>query len=234
MFKRSLKIWTLSDLHGELIEPPKQEFDVVIIAGDICPDFDKDLSQNAFYQLRWINTAFRMWCKSIEKPIIVTWGNHDSVGAFLPDDINFADNVTLLLDSGTSFRGINIWGTPRTPRYGTFCFTAEDQELTRYWDLIPDDTQLLICHGPFWGVNDTVSRYNRVTGLDYLTNDGSKTLLTRVNQLKLHLFICGHLHNINNKKHISHSGTSCVNVAIRDDDYNIVNRGYILSYKYEK
>jgi Icc-related predicted phosphoesterase len=69
----------------------------------------------------------------------------------------------------------------------------DDDILNRYWDNIPDDVDVLITHGPAFGIADEVKEGK--TGK--VENVGSKSLLKKIETLKTlnleyHLF--GHIH----------------------------------------
>lgn len=93
----------------------------------------------------------------------------------------------VLNDSGFEFDGVKIWGSPITPWFHDFAFNRHrGMRIRPHWDMIPDDTNILVTHGPPMGILDLTSR-----GI----YAGCQDLLERIKQLKqlkLHLF--GHIH----------------------------------------
>jgi Icc-related predicted phosphoesterase len=116
--------------------------------------------------------------------------------------------IIYLEDSGTSFDGLNFWGSPWTlgPQWMAFTYRAMEGESTR-WAQIPSDTNVLITHGPPQGILDR----------DYSgQHRGDARLLARLEAVrpKLHLF--GHVHDQNGE--MERFGTKFVNAAVGDDD----------------
>jgi Icc-related predicted phosphoesterase len=68
------------------------------------------------------------------------------------------------------------------------------------WDTIPDDTDILIVHGPPRGVRDL--SYNRDNDLEMC---GDRALVTAVMRVKPKLMLFGHIHNF---KDIENQGVS--------------------------
>lgn len=168
----------VSDLHGHL--PVIDECDLLLIGGDVCPAIDHSEER----QRRWLDREFRDWLERVPaKRIIGTWGNHDFVAQAgkapaLPGD--------WLIDAGTTWEGLTIWGSPWTPTFGTWAFMDRDDNLAERWSWIPEDTSILITHGPPHGRCDQTHRGPRA---------GSESLARRVSELsRLCLHLCGHIH----------------------------------------
>jgi Icc-related predicted phosphoesterase len=93
----------------------------------------------------------------------------------------------------------------------------DDIELYDIWAKIPDNTNVLITHGPSYGVLDLVTRtYGRDPHV------GSKTLAYRKKQLKdLKLHVSGHIHCAYGKVQVN----NCLNInpAVLNDSYILVN-----------
>lgn len=146
-------IYAVSDLHGNLPEAP--ECDLLILAGDICPDYrpygnragmvDKGGTQ----QSRWLDTEFREWLLGVRKSrteVVAIWGNHDFVGeqSFLVPDLPW----TLLRDSEARAAGLRVWGTPWVPGLPYWAFYGREAQLQARADAIPDGIDILVTHGP--------------------------------------------------------------------------------------
>lgn len=105
-------------------------------------------------------------------------------------------NIILLNDSSVELEGIKFWGSPITPEFNNWAFnryrTLEQAQyrgspwIKNHWDLIPLDTEVLITHGPSYGILDLLLQGGRV---------GCEELAKKIDELKslrLHLF--GHIH----------------------------------------
>ena len=51
--------------------------------------------------------------------------------------------------------GIKIWGSPITPYFYGWAYNRNrGEEIKKHWDLIPDDIDILVTHGPAFGIMD--------------------------------------------------------------------------------
>jgi hypothetical protein len=136
-----MKIIATSDLHGNLPEVP--ECDILILAGDICPDFAAGgLDTSGVGQGEWLDTTFREWLEPISKRcnVIATWGNHDFVGEHpsLVPDLPWI----LLVDDSVVIDKLKIHATPWCPNLPFWAFFASDRALEYRADSIPEDTDI--------------------------------------------------------------------------------------------
>jgi Icc-related predicted phosphoesterase len=100
-------------------------------------------------------------------------------------------NCTYLEDSFVVVDGIKIYGTPWQPWFYDWAFNLKrGDELAAKWKLIPDDTDVLLVHGPPYTHGDMTMTREMV---------GSKTLLARIQELSLKLVVTGHIHEGNGK-----------------------------------
>ena len=83
------------------------------------------------------------------------------------------------------------------------------------WSQVPEDTDVLVVHGPAYGYGDVVeaSLSGRVQG-----HLGSSTLLYRVEEVKPKLMISGHIHS--GQKVSSNGETLFINASICTEDYS--------------
>ncbi|KAK3782991.1 hypothetical protein RRG08_058050 [Elysia crispata] len=92
-----------------------------------------------------------------------------------------------LLDSSITICGIKIHGSPWQPFFGDWGFNLPRGEAClEKWDKIPDDTDILVTHGPPIGHGDHCFDGQRAGCVELLT-----TIQTRVKP-RYHLF--GHIH----------------------------------------
>lgn len=223
----------LSDLHGYM--PKLAGGDMLIIAGDITARDRVD---------EWC--AFFKWFKAqnYEKKILVA-GNHDGfleqcctseksrelLEEYKDKDIHDEDWYDYLCDSGTEFQGLKIWGSPWTPAFCDWHFMKHtDDELAQVWNKIPATTDILITHGPPYGVLDYVKYSSKG---DHLRHAGCYKLTKAIDYVKPGLHVFGHIHE-QGGKHVlyKHHGpnTLCVNASIMNEHYEPVNKSTRVLY----
>lgn len=219
-----LKIDAISDLHGHY--PKLEGGDLLIIAGDLTA---RDQVKEYMSFLRWFNS------QNYRKKILIA-GNHDNgfVGPWGDAKGPFRENKTFydfdyLLDSGTKFEGLKIWGTPWTktfPGINPKCcaFTVDrESELQEKFDLIPNDIDILISHGPPFMILDEVDP----AGDGTMFPTGSQMLRMALDRVRPKVLICGHIHEQGGKSLMyKHQGpnTMCYNVSYVNEYYKPVNK----------
>eukprot|EP01017_Pseudomicrothorax_dubius_P051647 TRINITY_DN9989_c0_g1_i1.p1 TRINITY_DN9989_c0_g1~~TRINITY_DN9989_c0_g1_i1.p1 ORF type:complete len:206 (-),score=19.40 TRINITY_DN9989_c0_g1_i1:44-661(-) len=93
-----------------------------------------------------------------------------------------------LEDSSVELFGYKIYGSPWTPAYCCSAFSAKrGEEIRSKWNKIPDDTDILMTHGPPYGIRDIAAKHGKHVGCE----DLRKTVQERVKPL-IHVF--GHIH----------------------------------------
>ena len=85
---------------------------------------------------------------------------------------------------------IKIWGSPWQPEFYNWAFNLpkNGDELKAKWDMIPEDVDILITHGPAWGFLDDVDGRRG----DHL---GCELLAERIKSIKPKIHVCGHIHS---------------------------------------
>lgn len=203
-----MKIVCLSDthnIHNEIVVP---DGDLLIHAGDAT-------ARGTIDEVR----AFNMWFTSLpHKYKVFVAGNHD----WLFEKNNeiareiLSSNIIYLQDSAVEIEGLKIYGSPWQPRFYDWAFNLNrGAELAEKWELIPDDTNILVTHGPPNGVLDEVPRQ---WGIE---NTGCEELRKRIDtlaekdHLKLHVF--GHIHCGYGRT--EQNGVTFVNASNCDEQY---------------
>ena len=189
--KMSIKILHISDTHGFHEMYPMERFkgiDVVVHSGD-CSNY-KDVVRNES-EVR----AFLAWYRDVPvKDKIYVAGNHDtSIERNRVKPIDFAEHgITYLENNGVSMHGLNFWGSPHTPTFGEWAFMKSRQTISRVWEDIPEDTDVLIVHGPPKGVRDL--SHDKDGQLEFC-GDGAlmRKCFKMKDQLKYVMF--GHIHD---------------------------------------
>ena len=85
---------------------------------------------------------------------------------------------------------VKIWGSPWQPEFYNWAFNLprNGEELKSKWDMIPEDIDILITHGPAWGfLDDVEGRRGQHLGCELLAE--------RIKQIKPKIHICGHIHS---------------------------------------
>ena len=158
---------------------------------------------------------FIEWYASLPvKNKIYVPGNHDAAchhyRSFIKDSCAAAD-VHYLDKTAVEINGIVFYGDPTTPTFGSWYFMAERHKINRHWKMIPEETQVLLTHGPRKGFLD-------LTDHGYV---GDKSLGKRIDALPNLLLHCfGHIHDhfeIKNNGILIRDGITYSNAACVED-----------------
>lgn len=202
-----MKIVATSDLHGFL--PDIEPCDLLILAGDICPNFFANPNKDRLAQASWLGSIFKEWLKDLPaKTVVMIWGNHDFVGerASLIPELP----CHILHDTSVVVDGPFIYGTPWTSRYGTWALMEDEEVLEERWKDVPKNLDILISHGPPYGYLDEAAPMT--------AHLGSKSMLDCVSRVNPRVFICGHIHG-GRGEGILPGGGIIKNVAFKDEAY---------------
>ncbi len=197
------RIVCLSDTHNRLDELDVPDGDVLVHAGD----FSK---RGAAEEVRSFVDAL-VTLPHEDKVVIA--GNHD----FLCEEDPAAArellrDVHYLLDSGVTLRGLRFWGSPWQPEFFDWAFNLpRGAALAAMWALIPDETDVLVTHGPPRGILDRT-----VTGVAV----GCDDLLAALARVRPRLHVFGHIHEAYGK--LERDGTTFVNASNCDVRYRPV------------
>ena len=183
-----MKIWHIGDTHGYhyLLNIP-EDIDMVIHSGDASNYRDIYKNELEFKE-------FLHWFKQLPiKYKIFVAGNHDTtVEKNLFDIKRQMDlmDIIYLENSDITIEGIKIWGSPHTPQFGQWAFMKARQKLDKVWQNIPEDTDIVVVHGPPKGIMDL--SYNRDNKIEMC---GCNALKKRILKVQPKLFLSGHIHN---------------------------------------
>ena len=183
-----MKILCISDTHTQhkliptrFIENADNGIDTIVHAGDVSGRGYKGEI-----------TDFLKWYDKLNfKNKILIAGNHDFFfEEGKPEDIAAMlaeyPNITYLNDSGIEIDGVKFWGSPVQPWFYNWAFNRKGTDICKHWDMIPNDTHVLLTHGPVKGYLDMTQR-GKPVGCPYLLEK-----ITQMSNLKLH--VCGHIH----------------------------------------
>jgi len=236
-----MKIIALSDTHNRHDELTIPECDLLIHSGDWT---NRGKMDEVEIFAKWLNKQTQ--CKNI----IVIPGNHELYfEKYLPESRNwFTDNCPkahLLIDELIEIDGIKIYGSPVTPFFCDWAWNRASgivkgyvagfkefypKPIKPHWDAIPKDINILITHGPPYGILDQTTHINGELRSDHL---GCEELISRIKELdNLDLHIFGHIHSPGgNQRH--QDGVSFYNAAICDEHYIPINPITIIDYSLE-
>lgn len=172
--------------HGLFPNSTFKDVDMVIHSGDCSNHRDPYRNESEVRN-------FITWYSSIPvKHKIYIAGNHDtSIEKGLITEDNFKQaGIIYLENESTTIEGLKIYGTPYTPTFGNWSFMKARDKIYKVWDAIPEDTDILVVHGPPKGILDL--SYDRQNNLEYC---GCSALYKRIMKLNLKYVMFGHIHN---------------------------------------
>lgn len=214
-----MKIVCISDTHHKhryINKATLEVADMTIHAGDFTSNGNQAQT-----------ISFLQWYESldIEHKILVA-GNHDSYACsdtfqYLLDTI--APSVIYLNNSSTTINGFNIFGSPYSNTFGHWAFMKDDEDLAVIWDKIPDDTHIVVTHGPAHKIADKVLN----PSYDGNYNVGSISLANKLSSLpNLKLHVTGHIHE---SAGIYLGSYTTVNASICDFNYVPFNHPAVIN-----
>lgn len=200
-----MKVVAISDTHLRHEDINLPDGDLLIHAGDISSKGSKD---EIIDFLSW-------FANQAHQHKIFIAGNHDfmferrgrEIGEYIPD------NIIYLQNSGTEINGIKFWGSPVQPEFYDWAFNVErGAKIKRYWDLIPVDTDVLITHGPPFGILDSSIRRK---------SQGCEELLIAVEKINPKYHIFGHIHE--GYGTYTNGITNFINASVLNEKYLYTN-----------
>lgn len=220
-----MKIVAISDVHGKWNKLTIPECDILISCGDYSfrgePHMVKDFHA-------WLN-------KQEANYIISLQGNHEKwVEANFPQAKEIAEKEcpgVYFIDHGIiEIEGIKFFASAATPYFCNWAWNYYPSELEKHWKKIPDDTNILLTHGPPYEILDELvfpdGTPNGKSAGCYHLRDRIKEL----KDLKMHFF--GHIHCGYGQKEID--GVKYYNVSICDEVYAPSNSITVIDYVKEK
>lgn len=188
----SIKIAFISDTHMwgmPVREMP--EADILLHAGDATyrgtvkeiSSFAKEISKH-LEDSRY---------KKGYKKIFFVPGNHDWLfekDEHLARRIMNDAGIEVLINEAVEFDGFKIWGSPVTPPFCNWAFNWSDEKRMYLWENIPEDTDILITHGPPKYILDEVIE----RGKDSVRHTGCQYLANRVSKIEPKIHHFGHIH----------------------------------------
>ena len=204
-----MRLVCISDTHGRHADLAVPDGDVLIHAGDLTAHGELD-------ELIDSNT----WLGTLPHPHkLIIAGNHDAICAELPEILpQVLTNATYLCDSGATIVGRTFYGSPWTPYFvGNTFELRRGRAIRARWLAIPPATDVLITHGPPFGILDRAA-----SGLP----QGCEDLAEVVALLRPTAHIFGHIHEGHGM--LRRGDTTFMNAASLDADYALVRPPIVL------
>jgi Icc-related predicted phosphoesterase len=204
-----MKIVCISDTHSLHNRMEIPDGDLLIHAGDVS-------SRGGMTEI----ADFNEWLGTLPHPHkVIIAGNHDFGFERYPKEAKaLITNAKYLNDSGITIEGLKIWGSPIQPWFYDWAFNRQrGKDIRKHWDMIPPDTDILITHGPPFGILDDTDRGEKVGCEDLID-----IIQTRVRP-RLHVF--GHIHEAYGQQQVKETlfvNASMVNLAYRPVNQAIV------------
>ena len=201
----------ISDTHENWHNLKVPECDILISAGDY-----------SFRGQPHVIREYHAWLdKQPAQHIISVQGNHEVwVEQHKQEARDMAAEVAptvLFVDTGIiRIQNTPIWVSSVTPTFFNWAYMKNrGQEIRDHWNTIPKETQILITHGPAYGILDTISPMSK----EHLGCEELAKVIPTLPNLKLHVF--GHIHGGSGEE--THSGVRYVNASICNERYIPVN-----------
>ena len=229
------RITVLSDTHTRHGLIPMEDLpggDLLIHAGDIM---------NSGYNKNDIHD-FLYWYRSIpgyDAKVFIA-GNHDRMFQNHPEDVEGWLNKFLDIDYlqdeelviyGDGYEGnspednIRIYGLPHTPEFYNWAFNVprNSHKMQEITNKIPQNTDILVTHGPPYGILDTISPRS-------YESLGCEVLRDRVKQIRPKIHVFGHIHGGRGIKY--EEGTLFINASVLSEQYEHINKPITLDFDF--
>jgi len=221
-----MRIVLISDTHGQHknIRHPLPEGDMLIHSGD-CTNVGTQSGVRQFVE--WFQNL-----EGYDHKIFIA-GNHDWafyrnpswLSGIINDENLSQSDVVYLQDSGFTIedpefsRPIKFWGSPWQPEFYNWAFNVPRDELHKYWELIPKDTDVLITHGPPQEIRDFAQMSQTAQGCSSLRFHVEERI-----RPALHVF--GHLHESYGSMQLKE--TLYVNASTATLRYEMINKPIVV------
>jgi len=157
------------------------------------------------------------------------WGFQNNVEKIM-EIVNSYKTVDYIQDEtisvGDDDKMVNIYGSPWQPEFYNWAFNLPKNgvELAAKWDAIPDNTDILITHGPAFGVLDTVAG-------KMWDNLGCQLLTNKIKSIKPKIHVCGHIHS--GYGYYFDGDTHFINASVLNEAYQYTNKPITIDWNQE-
>lgn len=215
-----MRIVFISDTHNQLHKMQIPAGDILIHSGDAT-------NRGTVPEIEQFEEAL---AKLPHKTKIFIPGNHDwlfqrneeTARKLLPSAI-------VLIDQLVEVDGLKIYGAPWQPEFCNWAFNVRrGKDLAEIWAKIPDNTDILVTHGPAYGVLDYVHAQTRLLTINHL---GCEDLFNRIKQIQPKIHSFGHIHDTYGRQEYEWSNkktTTFVNASSCNEQYYPVNKPIVI------
>lgn len=209
-----MKITFISDTHGKHAQLTDKlpGGDVLIHSGDFMRGGYEEGEAIDFFD--WLEHDVTGY-----KYKIFIAGNHDRLFENEPEQAiklkdAYAPSTIYLQDSSFKIDGVKFYGSPWTPAFNNWAFNVErdSDAIEEIWNKIPDDTDVLITHGPPLGILDYTP---------YGGDVGCERMISKVLEVQPLIHVFGHVHSSYGHKY--NETTDFINASNLNDNYKLVN-----------
>lgn len=137
----------------------------------------------------------------------------------LPDGVIYLENKSI------EFDGVKIWGSPYSATFGYgWAFNVDrGSDSKEMWETIPTDTNIVVTHGPLFGVVDR-TQYGGM-------NVGCEDLRQRIDSLQPDFHLSGHIHE--SYGYTQFGKTHCINGSNLSLAYEYKNKPVTFDYDFQ-
>jgi Icc-related predicted phosphoesterase len=201
----------VSDTHGlhDKLTLPKGDF--LLHAGDFSGrgELSSYVSLNRWFMQQLDKGKF--------KHIVCCVGNHDLSFEDHEDLARscFDPSIHILINQSVTLEGLKFYGSPVTPEFFNWAFNVprNSEAMKANWDRIPDDTDVLLTHGPPMGILDR--------NLENVPC-GCEVLAKRVMEVKPKVHCFGHIHR--GYGMLMKKGITFINASSCTEEYKCTNK----------
>jgi Icc-related predicted phosphoesterase len=220
-------ITLISDTHGKHNEITQDlpGGDLLLHAGDISSmGYQHEVQQFC----KWFNNV-----ENYNHKIFIAgnhdWGFENNVEKIMEivnsyKTVDYIQDETIQVNNGDKM--VNIYGSPWQPEFYNWAFNLPKNgvELAAKWDAIPDNTDILITHGPAFGVLDTVAG-------KMWDNLGCQLLTNKIKSIKPKIHVCGHIHS--GYGYYFDGDTHFINASVLNEAYQYTNKPITIDWNQE-
>lgn len=208
-----MRFVAISDTHGKH-QFALPEGDVILHAGDVSSRGHKAEVQHFLDWFAGLDYRYKIFIA----------GNHDfffEEAAHAEIEAMIPEGLIYLNDSGIEIEGIKIWGSPIQPWFYDWAFNRRrGPDIQKHWALIPEDSDIVITHGPVFGILDRTASGQVV---------GCEDLLPVIQRIAPKVHLCGHIHEAYGTRQVG--DTLFINASILDLRYTIAHDPVVFDLK---
>lgn len=198
-----MRVVCVSDTHCRTHHLPIPDGDILIHAGDMT-------MRGQDHEWERVNA----WLGSLphEHKVVIP-GNHDLSFESDPHRTRamLSEATEILIHEARKIAGLRFFGSPWSPEFCGWAFGYTKDRAWNIWNAVPGVTDVLITHGPPYGVRDQVRGGRSV---------GCPALRQTVDDVRPRLHVFGHIHEGAGVSDIG--DTTFINAAQLDERYQPV------------